>query len=411
MNNPYPGWWYSIEQLLGECKLETPEAAVLEQDSGLEQNGLRTAMILFGSSRPRLGRRRGCPLSARNLLSISANVAGFRNVSKRVLVHSATCTMLNVAMSITTWNVGGQVILPSPSFSPEASLEAIERCKAQMMVIMAPQVRQVTEHPSFWNRDLSSICRVVIGDVATLADLCETQSSFLRARVDTAYGLTEGAGLLGWRYRPFNNDVPDYHGIVPVGVATHGALVRICGEDGKILHRYGIGELHLGGPALINRYLHDEEPEAFYTEPDSSWFRTGDRAFMDNNGLIYILGKIKDTIKRNGVSLSPALVEARLRKECREMDVSVLGVPHSEFGEVPIAVTKQELDSNRLADLRKLVSDKLGPDYALEDVVTLSTLGLDSFPIYQTGKVMKFILRQKYLERREILARKCLDFK
>lgn len=60
---------------------------------------------------------------------------------------------------------------------------------------------------------------------------------------------------------------------------------------------------------MVTSYLGGEQPEAFYYDSRRSWMRTGDRALMSEEGAIFIVNRIKDIIKKTGISLSPAVIE------------------------------------------------------------------------------------------------------
>lgn len=71
-----------------------------------------------------------------------------------------------------------------------------------------------------------------------------------------------------------------------------------------------------------------------------------------------------------------------------------LGVPHPEFGEVPMVAVRGELSVQDRERIMQAVAGKLGPDYQLYDVKTLGEIGMDEFLVNQTGKVIKFALKE-----------------
>ena len=75
----------------------------------------------------------------------------------------------------------------------------------------------------------------------------------------------------------------------------------------------------------------------------------------------------------------------------------MLAVPHPEYGEVPIAVVRDSEQVKDKESVKQIVLDKLGPEYALEDVKTLSELGYNEWPLNPTGKVPKVELREAAL--------------
>lgn len=75
----------------------------------------------------------------------------------------------------------------------------------------------------------------------------------------------------------------------------------------------------------------------------------------------------------------------------------MVGVPHSSYGEVPVAIVKELGSAEKAAEIKQAVKRSLGPDYALEDVKTLSDIGLEVWPFHQTGKEAKHELKGAYL--------------
>jgi 4-coumarate--CoA ligase len=387
--------WRSLEQLA--VASSTPDDSVTEQDAALEQDRERTAAILFTSGTSS-GRPKGCPLSTKNLLNACvANVVGIGSFGMRVMIHTVNFRIICLNLAFTAWSRGGQVVLPAATFSPAAVLDAVEQCKADMTVFIPVQVQLLARHPTFAGRNLSSMKHFFIGGDMSMVDvLLKSKDVFPAAHVDTGHGMTEGCGVLGWRYHT-TKTVPEHHGILAAGAPTPGTLVRIVDGSGRTLRRGESGELHIGGPSMITRYLDNEQPEAFYRDFYGNWLRTGDRGFIDDSGAVFIIGRIKDIIKKTGVSLSPAVIESVLNA-VEGINVAVMGVPSAEYGEVPAAVLKDPYDHE---EVKRIVRDKLEPEYALDSVVTLADLGLTEFPINQTGKVVKFMLRDKFLQRQE----------
>lgn len=76
----------------------------------------------------------------------------------------------------------------------------------------------------------------------------------------------------------------------------------------------------------------------------------------------------------------------------------MIGVPHIDYGEVPVAIVKDPNHAADSSEIKKVVADKLGTDYALHDVVALEQIGMDAWPLNPTGKIGKHELKSAYLE-------------
>jgi len=99
-----------------------------------------------------------------------------------------------------------------------------------------------------------------------------------------------------------------------VGTVVSGAKVRICAPGSYVpLRRGEVGELHQGGLPVFSGYL-DNPHESCYQEDDINFIATGDQAYMDDNGHVYLLGRYKDLIIRGGENISPAKIEHCLAK-------------------------------------------------------------------------------------------------
>ena len=98
-------------------------------------------------------------------------------------------------------------------------------------------------------------------------------------------------------------------GAVCLGQTAPGVKTRICKPQSRCAVTRGeIGELHVGGDLVIEKYLYGDN-SCFYDDQSGHWIATGDEAMMDEQGNIFILGRYKDIIIRGGENLSAALIE------------------------------------------------------------------------------------------------------
>lgn len=247
--------------------------------------------------------------------------------------------------------------------------------------------------------DVSSVDSIVLGgDVITRDALLKAGQEFPQARLLHGHGMTEGGGLFEW---PFGEtkveDVPCYREILPLGKVMKGARVRIRDTgNGKICRRGESGELVLNCKSIIKRYLDDAHQDAFLQEDGRQWFRTGDLALMNDDGLVYILGRVKDRIKRAGIPIEPAALEDCVAAFTGS-PTCVIGWPHPQIGAVPLAIV-EDMKGKTADEVKEEVLRKFGKDYALEHVMSLEQLGLQTWPLNPTGKVMKMELRPKVEE-------------
>ena len=144
--------------------------------------------------------------------------------------------------------------------------------------------------------------------------------------VRTGFGMTEiGAGMI----TPI--EATDMTGSGTCGIAAPYRECRIADPEGNALPDGGHGELQIRGPGLFNGYYRrpDATAEAFHGD----WFRTGDIACRDAQGYYYIVGRIKDMIRRAGENVAAAEVEAVLCEIPGISEAAVVGVPDAMRGE------------------------------------------------------------------------------
>lgn len=145
--------------------------------------------------------------------------------------------------------------------------------------------------------------------------------------VRTAFGMTEiGAGLV----MPL--DAPEaMSGAGSCGVPAPHRECRIADAEGRTLPDGEHGELVIRGPGLMRGYY--GKPDATAAAFHGDWFRTGDLARRDGQGRFYVIGRLKDVIKRAGENVAPEEVESVLASLPGVREAAVVGVPDALRGE------------------------------------------------------------------------------
>lgn len=286
----------------------------LEQVPGIDNSGDRTAVILFTSGTS-TGRPKGCPLSVRNLLSWYAADAAFAELPRKWSLHGVNFRVIYLVFATFAPKLKAELVMPGPAFEPQRFLECAEAYGIEFAIFVPAHIHLLAQHLRTDDRRLASVKRATIGgDLLTTDILTKAQKCLPAAMITTSHGMTEGSGMLGIEAAALSLPMPQLHSIYTVGTAGLGACVRICNSSGKVIKCGEEGELHLGGASMVDHYLDGVQPELFYKDHISNWIRTGDKALMNEKGYVFILGRLKDIIKKSGVSISPAVVEATLNR-------------------------------------------------------------------------------------------------
>lgn len=151
-----------------------------------------------------------------------------------------------------------------------------------------------------------------------------------------SFGMTE-VGIA--TYMPFEDS--DMSGTGSCGVVAPFREMEIFDSSGRILPRGQVGELCIRGKGIFLGY--HNKPEMTAASFHGDWFRSGDLGFADKNGYFYVIGRIKDTIRRSGENISAAEVEGALSTNPDIKEVAVHGVTDSKRGEeVKACIVLQE---------------------------------------------------------------------
>jgi long-chain acyl-CoA synthetase len=206
--------------------------------------------------------------------------------------------------------------------------------------------------------------------------------AFPNALPATGWGMTEtnsiGTGIFGADYL----DHPESSGRVSAVLD-----IRIVSEEGRALPPLCQGELQIRGASIMRGYWNrpQETIDAFV----DGWMRTGDIAYVDQAGFVYIVDRIKDLVIRGGENIGCGAVEAALLEHPNIIEASVYGIPDDRLGEEVGATVYTDTALDETA-LRAFLEPRLAkfaiPRYF--DVIS------ESLPRGASGKILKRQLRE-----------------
>ncbi|MEU1503153.1 AMP-binding protein [Streptomyces sp. NPDC005732] len=123
----------------------------------------------------------------------------------------------------------------------------------------------------------------------------------------------------------------EFVGSGALGIPLPDVKARLVDPDGRVVEGAGSGELELAGEIVFDGYLHN--PEATAEVLHDGWLRTGDLMHRDGRGVFYFEGRRKELIRRSGINIAPAEVEAVLRRHPTVLDAAVVPVEDPVMGE------------------------------------------------------------------------------
>lgn len=314
--------WVTFRHLLEVSPSTTDnfDAAVILNDAR-NDDPERIYSILFTSGTS-AWRPKGCPLrvgSMTHILESQSWLITETNCS-RVLQQAHNSRAIGPQHTLQTWREGGAVVMSTgPSFAVAHTLEALEHHGATFIVLSPAMVHALeNELPRLLKGSRDSVQTVQVGGDATTREvLARCAKLFPRARVCVNHGMSEGGGFFTWPFFDRSvEDLPYLAEFCPLGAVASGARIRIWNSDkGEIAPRQQPGQLHVSCDSLIRGYLGGVNASSFFTDSSGSrWMDTGDVATVSSDGLVYILGRSKDTILRMGRAIMPAVLESCIER-------------------------------------------------------------------------------------------------
>jgi steroid-24-oyl-CoA synthetase len=266
------------------------------------------------------------------------------------------------------------------------ALELIARERVASLAAVPKTVRELLESPELARHDVSSLGALASGGGPVPPDLITRIDRQFSSAVTpgNGYGLTETTSAV------VINSGEEYVGKPDsVGRPVVGADVRVVDPDsGEDVPAGSVGELWIAGPNVVRGYWNKpEETAASFTD---GWFHTGDLGFVDEDGLIYVVDRLKDVVIRGGENVYCAEVEAVLFEHPGVEDVAIIGLPDDRLGEQVAAVVKPRPGASpRADDLREFVAGRLARFKVPGEVIFRD----EPLPRTATGKVLKRDLR------------------
>ncbi|QQP87756.1 AMP-binding protein [Skermanella sp. TT6] len=290
------------------------------------------------------------------------------------------------------------MVIPGEGFDAEAVLSTVQEEHCTGLHGVPTMFISILNHPRFGDFDLSTLrTGIMAGSPCPTEVMKRVAGEMNMGEITIAYGMTETSPV------SFQSSVDDplERRVSTVGRIQPHLEVKIVDAEGRIVPVGTPGELLTRGYSVMQGYWGDEERTREAIDA-GRWMHTGDLATLDAEGYCNIVGRIKDMVIRGGENIYPREVEEFLYTHPRIKDVQVFGVPDERFGEQLCAwIHVQDGETLTEEEVLEFCRGSIA-HYKVPRYIRF----VDGFPMTVTGKIQKFIMRQKMVEELKLEAAK-----
>ncbi|XP_072968520.1 probable CoA ligase CCL9 [Typha angustifolia] len=378
----------SLSSPSGPLQISLPERF----ESVLESSNDPSDVALFLHTSGTTSRPKGVPLTQRNLAASVSNIRSVYHLTESdstVIVLPLFHVHGLVAALLSSLSAGAAVTLPASGRFSASSFWSDMRSAAATWYTAVPTIHQIVldRHSNRPEPDGYPKLRFIRSCSASLApSILERLESAFGAPVLEAYAMTEASHQM--TSNPLPSDGPHKPGSVgrPAGLE-----LAVLNEDGAQLPPDVPGEVCIRGANVTSGYKNN--PEASKAAFKFGWFHTGDVGFVDADGYLHLVGRIKELINRGGEKISPIEVDAVLLGHPDIAQAVAFGVPDVKYGEeINCAVIPREGLEISEDDVLRYCRKNLAA-FKVPKKVFIT----DSLPKTATGKIQRRIVAEHFV--------------
>ncbi|HEU0073535.1 MAG TPA: long-chain-fatty-acid--CoA ligase [Dehalococcoidia bacterium] len=297
---------------------------------------------------------------------------------------------------------GGRTLVILPQFDPELWLEAVERERVTHAFVVPTMLKRLMDYEHFARHDIASLKLITYGAAPMPYEVVCRAIEVFTCDLMNAYGQTESTSSLTYLgpedHRLNGSDAENakkLHRLRSVGRPMDDVEVAILDPGGNKLPQGQEGEICVQSARVMKEYIKADDATAAAIV--DGWLHTGDIGYLDEDGYLFITGRVKDLIIRGGENIAAGEIEAILDEHPLVEESAIIGVPDPEWGETIKAIVVldpegRERDAEVVReDLREHCRAHLA-GYKTPAYIAL----IDELPRNPMGKVLKTDLRRDH---------------
>ncbi|WP_321802037.1 AMP-binding protein [Burkholderia sp. BCC1988] len=338
------------------------------------------------------GSPKGATLTHRNVVNNARSIAAAMRFTEQdslcIPVPLYHCFGMVLAV-LACVSKGAAMVFPGEAFDPVATLAAVadERCTA-LHGVPTMFIAEL-DHPDFAKFDLSTLrTGIMAGSPCPIETMKRVVSQMHLREITIAYGMTETSPV---SFQSSTDD-PLEKRTTTVGRIQPHLEVKIVDPNGEIVPVGATGELCTKGYSVMLGYW-DDDAKTREVLVDG-WMHTGDLATLDADGYCNIVGRLKDMVIRGGENVYPREIEEFLFRHPKIQSAQVFGVPDPKYGEELCAWIVLRADEQMTEDDVRAFCNGQIAHYKIPRYIRF----VDELPMTVTGKVQKFVMRDRMIE-------------
>jgi acyl-CoA synthetase (AMP-forming)/AMP-acid ligase II len=281
--------------------------------------------------------------------------------------------------------VGATVVLMK-RFDLEGWLALIEQYLGTSILVPPPVILAIAKSPAWDRFRLDCVQKAGCGAAPLGADLQKAFEDRTGLVLRQAWGMTEASALL-------SSDANDRTRRKLGSCGYLAPSIEASVVDVATLQELGpqeTGEIWVRGPNIMQGYW--KQPAATTdTLVSDGWMRTGDIGYIDSDGCIYLVDRLKELIKYNAQQVAPAELEDIIQSHPAVLDAAVVGAPNEASGEIPMAfVVRKDGAYLNAAELMNFVAARVAPHKKVRAVEFI-----DEIPKSPSGKILRRVLKER----------------
>lgn len=340
------------------------------------------------------GISKGCKLSNYNLVSIAYQDANWFNALFKPgeLITLAAIPVYhifgyNCNINVNLVNGGTIVLIPQPT--TDAILNAINTHEPNFFAAVPTMIIGLNQHPDTPSSKIRSLKGMISGSSPLAVEAMKTFEDLSGATIIEGYGLSETSNVLTC------NPLTTKRKVGSVGLPWPNNDIKIVDIDtGTKEMPFGeAGELIARGPTIMSGYWQNQAETDIALR--DGWLYTGDIAYMDEEGYIFIVDRKKDMILSSGFNVYPREIDELMYTHPKVLRACAIGIPDEKRGEsIKVFIVPKPGETMTAEEVVQFCKEKLSP-YKVPKMVEF----IDELPLTAIGKPDRKALRQQEMEK------------